>query len=74
MAAQVGDLNEAFNLVGLPAEDFMGCCKLTLGKLYDAFASANNVTKKDAKTEVQARLAKVFLPQRHIQVLTKSKI
>jgi hypothetical protein len=73
LPTQVGDLNEAFNLAGLPAEDFMGCCKLTLGKLYDAFASANDVTKTEAKREVQARLATVFLPQRHIQCLTKAK-
>ena len=40
----------------------------------DSALQVEGVTKTEAKREVQARLATVFLPQRHIQCLTKTKI
>ncbi|MDP6718999.1 MAG: DUF2800 domain-containing protein, partial [Pirellulaceae bacterium] len=73
LPAKVKDLNEAFNAVGLSAEQFMGACSLTLGKLYDTFAAAKGVTKAEAKRTVQALLEDVFLPTAFTQSLTKSK-
>ena len=70
---RVKDLNGAFNAVGLPAEDFMGCCSITLGKLYDAFASAKGITKAEAKRECQELLAEHLQPKTYIKFLTKSK-
>ena len=73
LPAKVRDLNEAFNAVGLSAEQFMGACSLTLGKLYDAFAEANDVSKAEGKRQVQALLADVFLPTAYTNSLTKSR-
>jgi len=73
LPAKVKDLNEAFNAVGLTSEQFMSACSLTLGRLYDTFAQANDVSKAEAKRTVQALLADVFLPTAYTQSLTKSK-
>ena len=73
LPSKVRDLNEAFNAVGLPAELFMGACSLTLGKLYDVYAQANDVKKAEAKRQVQALLADVFLPTAFTQSLSKRK-
>lgn len=66
-------LNEAFNAVGLPVQDFMGCCSVTLGKLFDAYASAKGVPKAVAKRECEVLLADCFQTPTTIKYLTKSK-
>lgn len=73
LPARVENLNVAFNVIGLPAENFMSACSLSIPKLCDAFASANGVKKAEAKTEVMALLADVLKPRTKTKCLTKTK-
>lgn len=70
---EVTDLNAAFNASGLSSSDFMDCCSITLTKLYDKWASVHDVSKTEAKREIQVRLADVFAPKQTIKCLTKIK-
>ena len=71
---EVTDLNAAFNASGVSNTDFMDCCTLSITKLSDKWASVHEVSKTEAKREIQARLADVFAPKQHVKCLTKVKI
>jgi hypothetical protein len=69
---KVADLNAAFNAMELPAEVFIKCCSITLGKLYDTVANTTGVSRAAAKRDVQTRLADVLVTGTKYKYLAKS--
>jgi hypothetical protein len=65
---ELKDIQEAFRRLGLPAPEFLACCKASLPKLATAVQAERGVCKADAVRCVEAELADIIAVEETVAV------
>lgn len=64
----LGDIQEAFRRLGIPAPEFLACCKASLPKLAAALKAERGVSKADADRIVEAELADIIAVEESVSI------
>jgi hypothetical protein len=70
---ECNNIGTAFQLLGLPQEQFLNCCTLTYGAAEDAVAEFNKIKKAEAKRTVEEKLQTVTERKPNTYELRKEK-
>lgn len=60
LVRKIQDIKEAFKLLDLPQEAFMGCCSVSIPKLETAYREINGGTKDEANKAVENTLGDII--------------
>lgn len=64
----LGDIQEAFRRLGIPAPEFLACCKASLPKLAAALKTERGVSKADADRIVEGELADIIAVEESVSI------
>jgi CRISPR/Cas system-associated exonuclease Cas4 (RecB family) len=66
-------INDAYAALGIPHQEFMAACSVTIGDLEKALARTRNITLTQARQEFDTRLASIITQAPSTLILSKSK-